>query len=296
MTEDKATRYHRLKRRSEVAGLLWSAVCFSALLLTGAAKLLADTASTLDWRVLPARRAAGGIGPVAGVRARDAAAGVVQRLPAGTTLRPVAPGRGRLARRSSEGGWRRPAVGLWRGRWSSTCPCGGFRRRGGWSRGSRWPSWSPAWRRWPRSCCCRSSSASRRWRARHWPIGSSSWPAVPGTRVVGVYEWALGDKSRRANAALTGLGSTRRILVSDTMLADYSDDEIEVVLAHELGAPRPSRYLEGHRARVGADPAGARRSPTSCCVWRGRAWVCPRPPIWPGCRCWCWRQARCRWC
>ena len=56
-----------------------------------------------------------------------------------------------------------------------------------------------------------------------------------GTRVVGVYEWALGDKSRRANAALTGLGATRRILVSDTMLADYSDDEIEVVLAHELG-------------------------------------------------------------
>jgi STE24 endopeptidase len=56
-----------------------------------------------------------------------------------------------------------------------------------------------------------------------------------GTKVVGVYEWALGDKSSRANAALTGLGATRRILVSDTMLADYSDDEIEVVLAHELG-------------------------------------------------------------
>ncbi len=56
-----------------------------------------------------------------------------------------------------------------------------------------------------------------------------------GTRVVGVYEWALGDKSARANAALTGLGATRRILVSDTMLADYSDDEMEVVLAHELG-------------------------------------------------------------
>ncbi len=71
--------------------------------------------------------------------------------------------------------------------------------------------------------------------SRHSPIVSSSWPAAPGTRVVGVYEWALGDKSRRANAALTGLGSTRRILVSDTMLADYSDDEIEVVLAHELG-------------------------------------------------------------
>ncbi|MGE3179233.1 MAG: M48 family metalloprotease [Vicinamibacterales bacterium] len=55
-----------------------------------------------------------------------------------------------------------------------------------------------------------------------------------GTRVIGVYEWGLGDKTRKANAALTGLGATRRILVSDTMLAEYSDDEIEVVLAHEL--------------------------------------------------------------
>lgn len=55
-----------------------------------------------------------------------------------------------------------------------------------------------------------------------------------GARVLGAYEWGLGDKSRKANAALTGLGATRRILVSDTMLASYSDDEIEVVLAHEL--------------------------------------------------------------
>jgi STE24 endopeptidase len=55
-----------------------------------------------------------------------------------------------------------------------------------------------------------------------------------GANVLGAYEWGLGDKSGKANAALTGLGSTRRILVSDTMLADYSDDEIEVVLAHEL--------------------------------------------------------------
>ena len=55
-----------------------------------------------------------------------------------------------------------------------------------------------------------------------------------GARVLGVYEWGLGDKTRKANAALAGLGATRRILVSDTMLAEYSDDEIEVVLAHEI--------------------------------------------------------------
>jgi STE24 endopeptidase len=55
-----------------------------------------------------------------------------------------------------------------------------------------------------------------------------------GARVLGAYEWGLSDKTRKANAALAGLGSTRRILVSDTMLAEYSDEEIEVVLAHEL--------------------------------------------------------------
>src|SRR5581483_9070273 len=55
-----------------------------------------------------------------------------------------------------------------------------------------------------------------------------------GARILGVYEWGLGEKTKKANAALTGLGGTRRILVSDTMLAEYTDDEIEVVLAHEL--------------------------------------------------------------
>ncbi len=55
-----------------------------------------------------------------------------------------------------------------------------------------------------------------------------------GVRVLGVFEWGLGEKTSRANAALVGAGATRRIIVSDTLLKDYSDDEIEVVLAHEL--------------------------------------------------------------
>jgi STE24 endopeptidase len=56
-----------------------------------------------------------------------------------------------------------------------------------------------------------------------------------GANVLGAYEWGLSEKTRKANAALAGLGTTRRILVSDTMLAEYTDDEIEVVLAHEIG-------------------------------------------------------------
>jgi STE24 endopeptidase len=54
------------------------------------------------------------------------------------------------------------------------------------------------------------------------------------TDVVGVFEWVLSSHTRKANAALAGLGQTRRILLSDTLLADYTEDEIEVVLAHEL--------------------------------------------------------------
>jgi STE24 endopeptidase len=55
-----------------------------------------------------------------------------------------------------------------------------------------------------------------------------------GARVVGVFEWRLSDRTRKANAALTGIGRTRRIILSDTLLAEHSDDEIEVILAHEL--------------------------------------------------------------
>lgn len=56
-----------------------------------------------------------------------------------------------------------------------------------------------------------------------------------GTRVRGVYEWKLSEKSKKANAALMGMGATRRIILSDTLLQNYSEDEIEAVLAHELG-------------------------------------------------------------
>jgi STE24 endopeptidase len=55
------------------------------------------------------------------------------------------------------------------------------------------------------------------------------------TRIKGVYRWGLGEKTTQANAALTGIGKTRRIIISDTMLDNYTGEEIEAVLAHELG-------------------------------------------------------------
>ncbi len=55
-----------------------------------------------------------------------------------------------------------------------------------------------------------------------------------GAAAIGIHEWRLGTDPPRPNAALVGIGSTRRVLLTDALLADYSDDEIEVVVAHEL--------------------------------------------------------------
>jgi STE24 endopeptidase len=54
------------------------------------------------------------------------------------------------------------------------------------------------------------------------------------TRVCGIFEWSLGEKTRKANAAVVGWGNTRRIIVSDTLLQNFSGEEIEVIMAHEL--------------------------------------------------------------
>jgi len=54
------------------------------------------------------------------------------------------------------------------------------------------------------------------------------------TRLCGIFEWSLGDKTRKANAAVVGWGNTRRIIVSDTLLENFSGEEIEVIMAHEL--------------------------------------------------------------
>ncbi|MDF1501173.1 MAG: M48 family metallopeptidase [Anaerolineales bacterium] len=56
-----------------------------------------------------------------------------------------------------------------------------------------------------------------------------------GTRVEGVYKIDMSRRTKAANAALAGLGRTRRILLGDTLLENFTPDEIETILAHELG-------------------------------------------------------------
>jgi len=55
------------------------------------------------------------------------------------------------------------------------------------------------------------------------------------TKVRGVFKFDMSKRTKAANAALTGLGNTRRIVLGDTLINEFSTDEIETVLAHELG-------------------------------------------------------------
>lgn len=59
--------------------------------------------------------------------------------------------------------------------------------------------------------------------------------AGTGLRVEGVYRLGLSAETRKANAALAGLGRTRRVLLGDTLLENFTPEEIEVVFAHEVG-------------------------------------------------------------
>ena len=60
-------------------------------------------------------------------------------------------------------------------------------------------------------------------------------------RVLGVFEMKAGTKTRKAIAALTGIGGTRRMLISDTFLSRFSKEETESAMGHEIG-----HHIYGH--------------------------------------------------
>ncbi len=56
------------------------------------------------------------------------------------------------------------------------------------------------------------------------------------------------DASRRttaANAYFTGLGKTKRIVLYDTLLRDYSEQEVKAVVAHEMAHWRHAHIIKG---------------------------------------------------
>lgn len=62
-----------------------------------------------------------------------------------------------------------------------------------------------------------------------------------GMTITGIYSLGLSKDTKKANAMLAGLGSSRRVYLSDTLLESFDDDQICVVFAHELG-----HHIRGH--------------------------------------------------
>lgn len=56
-----------------------------------------------------------------------------------------------------------------------------------------------------------------------------------GLNLRGVYQFNLSKTTRKANAAFTGIGKSRRVILGDNLLNGMNHAEILAVLAHELG-------------------------------------------------------------
>ena len=60
-------------------------------------------------------------------------------------------------------------------------------------------------------------------------------------RLAGLHEWVFGPHGDHANAALVGVVGPRRLLISDTLLTGCPAEEVDAVVAHELG-----HHAHGH--------------------------------------------------
>ena len=108
-----------------------------------------------------------------------------------------------------------------------------------------------------RSCSTRSSTTSRRCpRGRRAPT-CSSWPRAAGVKVGEVYSVDASRRTTAANAYVTGLGPTKRVVLFDTLLDRYSRDEVRVVVAHELAHVRSRDVPRGVLFAAIVAPAAA---------------------------------------
>jgi len=239
VNEDKATRYQRLKRLASIAALVWAVALFGGVLATGLTLTLRDTAETLSARLVPASWQPG-VTVIAYV--------VLLTLLNEIGSLPLSFYSGRVLERRYElsnetfKSWltdeaKSLAVGLVLGSGAAALIYWCIRMSP-----DRW--WLVAGAAFALIIVGLTNLAPVLLLPLFYSVKPLDREALrarllaladrAGARVLGAYEWGLSEKTKKANAALAGVGGTRRILVSDTMLAEYSDDEIEVVLAHEL--------------------------------------------------------------
>ena len=235
MNEGKATRFHRLRRRSR--RLAFTARLAVLAAVAGWGRPAAAVDALLSSPELPAfAQVAAGAGVLA------AALGLAMELAA---LPFVVHGEFFLERRfglsrQSFGGWllgQAQATGVRVAGWA-VAAVGVYTAIGIWP--AAW--WLAAGTAYLATCVVQTVLASAAVGRRAQPLRR---PALQArlqalTRrahapVIAIHEWRVGSATDTANAAVIGIGSSRRILVSDTLLEDYSDEEIEVIIAHEIG-------------------------------------------------------------
>lgn len=66
-----------------------------------------------------------------------------------------------------------------------------------------------------------------------------------GVRFEGIFSFNLSKTTRKANAAFTGIGKSKRILLGDTLVENFTEDEIATIFAHELGHYKHRHILIG---------------------------------------------------
>ncbi len=81
--------------------------------------------------------------------------------------------------------------------------------------------------------------------------------ATAGVKVGEVYSVDASRRTTAANAYVTGLGPTKRVVLFDTLLDRYSRDEVRVVVAHELAHVRGRDVPRGVLFAAIVAPAGA---------------------------------------
>ncbi len=66
-----------------------------------------------------------------------------------------------------------------------------------------------------------------------------------GIRFDGIFSFNMSKNTKKANAGFTGIGRSKRIILGDTLLRNFSPEEIETVFAHELGHYRYRHIIVG---------------------------------------------------
>ncbi|MCX6166219.1 MAG: M48 family metallopeptidase [Ignavibacteriae bacterium] len=56
-----------------------------------------------------------------------------------------------------------------------------------------------------------------------------------GVEIKGIFVFDMSKNTKKANAAFTGLGKSKRIILGDTLMEKFNEEEIESVFAHEVG-------------------------------------------------------------